>query len=121
MTGNLYALVLVLGVLDGDSFRARVQVWPGVFTETVVRVAGIDAPETAGQCAEEKRMAQSAKLRLAELLTSGKVRLSAVKPDKFGGRVDAVVTVDNKPVADVLLAESLVKPYDGKARGNWCP
>lgn len=117
---NLYALVLVLGVLDGDSFRARVQVWPGVFTDTVVRVSGIDAPEIAGKCPAEKAAAQSAKLHLAELLTDGKVRLSSVRNDKFGGRVDAVVTVDGLSVADLMLAAKMARPYDGNARGSWC-
>lgn len=121
MTGNIYTLVMVMGVLDGDSFRARVQVWPNQYAETIIRVSGIDAPETNGKCAAEKRLAQSAKLRLAELLTDGTVMLSGVKPDKFGGRVDAVVTVDGKRVADTMLAEKLAKPYDGKARGVWCP
>lgn len=117
---NIYTLVLVLGVLDGDSFKARVEVWPGQYTETTVRIAGIDAPEIRGKCVKEREAAKSAQLRLAELLTDGKVRLSEVRPDKYASRVDAVVTVDGKPVADSLLAEGRVRKYTGGSRGSWC-
>src|SRR5688500_17296733 len=35
----------VLRVLDGDTFEARVQLWPGLAITTRVRLRGIDTPE----------------------------------------------------------------------------
>ena len=35
----------VLRVFDGDTFEARVRIWPGTDVTTKVRIRGIDAPE----------------------------------------------------------------------------
>ena len=34
----------VVRIIDGDTFQARVQVWPGLSVDTKVRLRGIDAP-----------------------------------------------------------------------------
>jgi endonuclease YncB( thermonuclease family) len=34
----------VLRVLDGDTFEARVRLWPGLDVTTKVRLRGVDAP-----------------------------------------------------------------------------
>jgi endonuclease YncB( thermonuclease family) len=41
-------LAEVLEVLDGDTFDARVHVWPGLDITIRVRLRGIDAPEPKG-------------------------------------------------------------------------
>jgi endonuclease YncB( thermonuclease family) len=112
---------MVMGVLDGDSFKARIEVWPGQYVQTTVRLAGVDAPELRGKCENETRAAKAAQLRLAELLTDGKVTLSHVKPDKYASRVDAMVYIDGRDVGAVLMAEGKARYYDGRARGKWCP
>ena len=38
----------VLRVLDGDTFEARVRVWPGLDITTKIRLRSIDAPELEG-------------------------------------------------------------------------
>lgn len=114
----IYA-ALLLTVVDGDTFNAKVEVWPNVQVTTAVRLAGVDAPELKGQCAAERAAAQATRKRLTELL-AGKITLAQVKPDKYSGRVDAVVTVNGKSVSDTLLAEGLVKPYAGGVRPRWC-
>ncbi|HAP10121.1 MAG TPA: nuclease, partial [Afipia sp.] len=48
--------VEVVRVVDGDTFEARVHLWPGLEMTTRVRLRGIDAPEMKGACAEELRM-----------------------------------------------------------------
>lgn len=110
---------LILGVVDGDTFNAKVEVWPYVQVVTAVRLAGVDAPELKGQCAKERVAAQAARKRLAELL-AGKIVLSEVKPDKYAGRVDAVVTVDGKEIGQILLAEGHARVYIGGPRLGWC-
>ena len=111
---------LVLSVTDGDTFRARIPVWEDVDVVTAVRIRGIDTPEIRGKCPAEKAAALAAKERLTALL-NGSVQLLHVEPDKFAGRVDADVTVDGKPVAAILIAEGLARPYTGGARQGWCP
>lgn len=112
--------MLVIGVLDGDSFKARVEVWPGQYVETTVRVTGIDTPEIRGKCEQEKRAARAAQLRLAEVLVDGKVILSSVKLDKYASRIDATVTVDGRPVAQTMITEGHARAYAGGTRGSWC-
>ena len=47
-----------LRVLDGDTFEARVRVWPGFDVTTRVRLRGIDAPEMRARCREDWRNRQ---------------------------------------------------------------
>ncbi len=42
----------VLRVNDGDTFEARVHVWPGMQVTTKVRLRGIDAAESNARCQE---------------------------------------------------------------------
>jgi endonuclease YncB( thermonuclease family) len=43
----------VVHVIDGDTFEARVAVWPGIEIKTKVRLRGIDAPELHARCDDE--------------------------------------------------------------------
>jgi len=119
MTGPF--LALLLAVTDGDTFRARLEVWPGVEVVTAVRLRGIDTPEIRGKCPAEKAAAQTAKTRLTELLSAGHIELRQVELDKYAGRVDAVAFIDGHPVSDTLISEGLARPYSGGARQGWCP
>ena len=113
-------LALLISVTDGDTFKARIPVWDGVEIVTAVRISGIDTPELKGKCASEKALALKAKARLAELLV-GNITISEIKPDKFAGRVDAVVAANGQDVAGILVADGLARQYTGGARGSWCP
>lgn len=118
---ELVFLAQVLTVTDGDTFRARIEVWTGVEVVTAVRVAGIDTPELRGKCPAEKSAALKAKARLGELLAAGPVTVTAVMNDKYAGRVDALVMVNGVRVADTLIAEGLARVYSGGPRAGWCP
>ena len=58
----------VLRVIDGDTFEARVRVWPGLDVDTHVRLRGIDAAELHARCADELAKAQAARTALQALL-----------------------------------------------------
>ena len=119
MIGTWLALVLL--VTDGDTFRARVEVWPGMEAITAVRIRGIDTPELRGKCASEKEKAVAARERLRALLAAGPVHLFHVEPDKYSGRVDADVSVNGTSIAGILVKEGLARPYTGGVRASWCP
>ena len=111
----------VLRVLDGDTFEARVSVWPGIEITTKVRLRGIDAPELRARCADEQVKAQAARDALAAMLAEGAVGISRVTLDKYGGRV--VADASTRKTADVsaaLLRAGHVRSYDGGRRENWC-
>jgi endonuclease YncB( thermonuclease family) len=118
---SLVFAAVVLSTTDGDTFKARIEVWQGVEVVTAVRVTGIDAPEVKGKCQAEKDKAQAAKQRLNALLASGVVTVTQVMNDKYAGRIDAVVMVDGVRVADTLIAEGLARKYTGGTRQGWCP
>jgi endonuclease YncB( thermonuclease family) len=111
----------VLRVIDGDTFQARVRVWPGLDVDTKVRLRGVDAAELHARCAGELAKAQAARAALETILAEGGVALSQVGIDKYGGRVDAAVST--RATADVsaaLLNGGFARSYDGRRRGSWC-
>src|SRR5581483_2642633 len=60
--------VQVVRVIDGDTFEARVNVWPGIDITTRVRLRGIDAPEMHARCDAEQAKARAARDALAAML-----------------------------------------------------
>jgi endonuclease YncB( thermonuclease family) len=111
----------VLRIIDGDTFEARVRVWPGLDVDTKIRLRGIDAAELHARCSDELARAQSARTALETILAEGGVSISRVGVDKYGGRVDA--TVATRSTADVsaaMLNGGFARGYDGGKRGSWC-
>jgi endonuclease YncB( thermonuclease family) len=111
----------VVRVLDGDTFEARVNVWPGLDTTTKVRLRGIDAPELRARCPQELAKAQAARDALIAILDEGAVGVARVTLDKYGGRV--VADASTRKTADVsaaLLRLGLVRGYGGGRRESWC-
>jgi len=114
--------VEVLHVLDGDTFEARVHLWPGLNITTRVRLRGIDAPELKARCIEERVKAEAAQAALRAMLAQGQVGITAVTLDKYAGRVLAEAsTFSTANVAAALLDAGYVRPYAGARRETWCP
>jgi endonuclease YncB( thermonuclease family) len=113
--------VQVVRIVDGDTFDARVNVWPGIDISTRVRLRGIDAPEMRSHCKDAQARAQAARDALARMLAEGAVGIFGVTPDKYGGRVLAGVSTRQIPdVAAALLRAGLVRPYAGGRRLDRC-
>jgi endonuclease YncB( thermonuclease family) len=111
----------VIRVIDGDTFEARVRVWPGLAVETKVRLRNIDAPELHARCADELAKAQAARTALQTMLSAGGVTISRVGIDKYGGRIDATVaTRETVDVSAALLNGGFARSYGGGRRGGWC-
>lgn len=113
--------VEVVRVVDGDTFEARVHLWPGLGMMTRVRLRGIDAPEMKGACAEEFRMAEAASDALRALLADGDVAIFNIGPDKYNGRVVADAATRRTPnISSALLTSGHARPYRGGKREGWC-
>jgi micrococcal nuclease len=111
----------VLRVIDGDTFEARVRIWPGMDVTTKVRLRGIDAPEMHARCGAERTKAMAARAALARILSEGAVGIAGVAQDKYGGRVDAdVSTAVTADVSAVMLSRGLARRYSGGRRQSWC-
>jgi endonuclease YncB( thermonuclease family) len=108
-------------VLDGDTFEARVRIWPGMEVTTRVRLRRIDAPEMHARWNGERTKAVAARDALTKILGEGTVGISRIGQDKYGGRVDADVSTARTPdVSVVLLERGLARRYSGGRRESWC-
>jgi endonuclease YncB( thermonuclease family) len=113
--------VEVLRVYDGDTFEARVHLWPGLAITTRVRLRGIDAPELKARCDEERDRAEVARETLSRILAQGDVGIARVTLDKYGGRVVADASTRATPdVAAALLDSGSARRYSGGRRDGWC-
>jgi endonuclease YncB( thermonuclease family) len=112
----------VLRVVDGDTFDARVHLWPGLDITTRVRLRGIDAPEMKARCGDERAQAEAARNALAAILDQGEAGIARVTLDKYGGRVLADAFTQATPdVSAALLGSGAVRRYSGGRRDGWCP
>jgi len=111
----------VVQVRDGDSVDVIAHIWPGNDVHTSIRLRGIDAPELRAQCDQEKRLANEARERLAQLLSGGQIQLTGISGGKYFGRVLARITNHRgQDVQQILLKENLVRRYSGGKRKSWC-
>lgn len=115
----------VLRVIDGDTLEVRARIWLGQDVTTLLRLAGVDAPEARGACANERALAAQATSFVRRALGSGDepatVTLTEVTQGKYAGRVVARVAVaDGRDLGAALVAARLARPYDGGARMSWC-
>ncbi len=85
--------VKLIRVIDGNSFIARIEVWPYTEVTTTIRLAGVDAPEIRGGCDREKELAQKAKAFTSQWLESTPLFLTDIKPDKYNNRYIATVFI----------------------------
>jgi len=114
----------VLYVIDGDTFKARVNV-NGQFYQTSVRVAHIDTPETkyAFQC-DAERQAGFAATRFAKTLLKKEqaVLLNEIHPGKYAGRIIANVSLlDGRDYGKIMLQSGHAIPYEGGWKTKvWC-
>jgi endonuclease YncB( thermonuclease family) len=111
----------VVRTIDGDTFEARVHLWPGLDMTTRVRLRGIDAADLKASCPEELRLAEAASAALRDLLGEGGVTITNIGPDKYNGRVVADAATARTPdVSAAMLASGHARSYHGGHRGSWC-
>jgi len=114
-------LCSVLSVYDGDTFKVRCPIWPGIIAEESLRVRNLDTPELRGKCEREKELAQQAKKLALEMLKE--VEISNIGRDKYGRLLaDVRVNIGGKKVSwsSYLIGRGLGRPYDGGKRQSWC-
>ncbi len=114
----------IINVIDGDTVKAEVMIWPGQYVQTYIRINGIDTPEHRGRCSKEKELAKQATNLLENTIPETQdVFLYNIHNGKFAGRVVAdIKTLDGTSVAQTMLSKAeLARPYNGKEkRKPWC-
>ncbi len=101
-------------VMTGDTF------W---YKKTKIVLADIAAPRTEGAaCQQERDRGFAAKVRLKDLLSSGRFDLETLRVEA-GGRAPGVMRVatrDGRSLGSILVSEGLAKPRMARQQ-NWCP
>jgi endonuclease YncB( thermonuclease family) len=111
----------VLRVIDGDTFEARVHLWPGHDLTTRVRLRGVDAPELKARCDNERVKAEAALIALRGMLQDRDVSIWNVGPDKYFGRIVAEAGTRRTPdISNALIAKGVARSYGGGHRDGWC-
>ncbi|MBK8159807.1 MAG: thermonuclease family protein [Rhodospirillaceae bacterium] len=115
----------VLGAIDGDTLKVHLPGLPMELQPMKVRVRGIDTPEIRGKCDREKQAANKATALTRFLISQAKARkksivFSEIGWDKYGGRLDAIVTIDGQSLGAILISAGLARAYDGGKRMGWC-
>jgi len=115
----------VLYVIDGDTFRAQVTIWPDLTIETNIRVARIDTPEKkrGSLCEAERQAGYVASAYAKQLLPkNSQVFLSGLKKGKYPGRMIAEVQLaDGRSFGQIMLRSGHAIAYDGgRKRKVWC-
>jgi endonuclease YncB( thermonuclease family) len=101
----------VIAVHDGDTCTADIDAGFYVHVITPIRLLGCNAIELAQAGGVEARD------NLAALLLGQHVTLRTVKPDKFGGRYDAAVTLpDGRDLVAVLIAAGWAVAWNGRGK-----
>ena len=107
----------IIACHDGDTCTVDRAVLPG---RDRVRLADADAPELAARCPAERDQAERARAFSAAFVGQV-VALSAIKPDKYARRFDALVRLpDGRDLGAALITAGLARPYAGGPRAGWC-
>lgn len=106
-------------VIDGDTFKATVTIWPGHRVTTSIRVAEVDTPALHGKCQSEKDLAERAKA-FVEAAIRKPVVIRNIRNGKFAGRQVAEVWIGGKRLSAMLIAAGLGRTNDGGKRKGWC-
>jgi endonuclease YncB( thermonuclease family) len=100
-------------VVDGDTIH-----YQGV----IIRVEGIDAPEThRAKCESERALGTRATTRMLDLVNAGPfeiVRKGRRDTDKYGRKLRDLQR-NGGSFGDILIAEGLARRWDGRRR-SWC-
>ncbi len=117
----------VLKVVDSDTLRVAVDLWPGLVAPASVRIFGVDTPEKfRPKCPQEKELALRATAFVEDLVHPGDVVwVTQVQFGKYAGRVVGKVFVSNADGERVSLGKLLIdrgfaKPYFGGHKSSWC-
>jgi len=113
-------------VVDGDTVEISENFLPSEL-KLFVRLKNIDTPEKSprAKCEKEDKLAQRASeftknaIELAEK-NGQEITFSELKWDKYGGRILAVVKINNRVLAEDLMENGLAREYHGEKKRSWC-
>ncbi|TDO96681.1 thermonuclease family protein [Marinomonas balearica] len=127
----------LIRVIDGDTMKLRLEIYPGLFKEVNLRIEGIDTPESrrgkkAGKTITdcEITLGQKAKSHAQKLLSNSPLlKVTDLDPakSKYAGRINGklwFVPLYEKHGTAVnyglyMIHQKLAQPYEGGTREPW--
>lgn len=107
----------VTDVIDGDTVRLTC---PGI-PEQTVQLIPFDAPEiTNPKCPEEAVLGFGAKRHLERLIAVATTTQLTSYGQIDRGQPRISMTLNDRPVGDLMAQAGYALPYDGGTRPNWC-
>lgn len=114
-------------VIDGDTIKIAENFGLPSQLSISVRIKNVDTPEKSpkAKCAKEAKIAKLAyeftKNAFDEAVHHNrKITFSEIAWDKYGGRILAVVKIENRSLAQDLIKNGLGREYHGRKKPNWC-
>jgi len=113
----------IVSVIDGDTIKTVLPM-PCPLCNVSIRIRDIDTPESTwrGKCDKEKALGLKATEFVKNLAKNQTIMtIRDADWDKYGGRIDAHVFINDVDVGKALLKAGLAKPYDGTgSKPDWC-
>jgi len=111
----------LIKVIDGDTIKFNVHIWPDLMVQTNVRLLGVNTPEKYRSPACEKKLALKATAFTKHwLLQSKQLYILGVKKGKYTGRMLANVSNGVESLSQALLNNGFAVAYLGGKREPWC-
>jgi micrococcal nuclease len=118
----------VAHVRDGDTIEINVKEWPEGCGPIIVRIEGIDTPESQIKFANKKcpvaevRRGLIAKKRAKDILPVGTpvTLYGDGSNDKYNRELGAIVMADGRDFAQEQIRKGMAVPYDGGTKTSWC-
>jgi len=109
----------VVKVIDGDTVKLNVRIWPQLTQQTNLRLKKINTPEKRGKKISdcEKKAGQATTNFRQKCLKGAKtVIVSDIQLGKFSGRVLGKLSRNGKDLGEALIKAGHAKPYSGGKR-----
>ena len=120
---HLYDMT-VSRVIDGDTVVVEAP-WllPELGDTISIRIMGIDTPEKGwrGECQQEKDLGEIATQFAKDTLPAGTVvQVEVIQWDKYGGRINGEIWINEKNFAEMQVERGYAREYDGGTKESWC-
>jgi micrococcal nuclease len=106
-------------IIDGDTFKARIDLGFSTYRNETVRMSGINTPESRTRDLKEKRHGLAAKKKLTEILTKADKLVIVVKEVGKYGRALGIVYADGLDINVELINKGYAYPYGGEKKYNY--
>ena len=109
----------IIEITDGDTVKVDIDVGFNIWVNNVViRLLGIDTPESRTTDKIEKIFGLLSKNRLAQLLPINSIQIIKTTIDDKYGRVLGDFFIDNASICDKLVKECLAVAYHGQLKAD---